>query len=35
MTKEDEIRLLKSQSDELVRSQKDIERRLNELEKEG
>lgn len=35
MTKEDEIRLLKSQSDQLVRSQKEIERRLNELEKEG
>jgi hypothetical protein len=35
MTKEDEIRLLKSQSDELVRSQKEIERRLNQLEKEG
>jgi len=34
MSKEDEIKLLKSQADELNRSQKDIEKRLGELEKE-
>ncbi len=34
MSKEDEIKLLKSQADELNRSQKDIEKRLEELEKE-
>jgi hypothetical protein len=32
--KEDEIRLLKSQAESLKRSQKDIEKRLGELEKE-
>jgi hypothetical protein len=35
MTKEDEIRLLKSHAEELGRSQRDIEKRLKELEKEG
>ena len=35
MTKEDEIRLLKSQAEEHGRSQRDIEKRLKELEKEG
>jgi hypothetical protein len=35
MTKEDEIRLLKSQAEELGRSQRDIEKRLKELDKEG
>jgi hypothetical protein len=34
MSKEDEIKLLKSQADALSRSQKDIEKRLGELEKE-
>jgi hypothetical protein len=34
MSKEDEIKLLKSQADVLSRSQKDIEKRLGELEKE-
>jgi hypothetical protein len=34
MSKEDEITMLKSQSDALSRSQKDIEKRLAELEKE-
>jgi len=34
MSKEDEVKILKSQSDELSRSQKDIEKRLEELEKE-
>ena len=34
MTKEDEIRLLKSHAEELGRSQRDIEKRLKELEKE-
>ncbi len=34
MSKEDEIRLLKSEADALKRSQKDIEKRLSELEKE-
>jgi len=34
MSKEDEIKLLKSQADALTRSQKDIEKRLGELEKE-
>jgi hypothetical protein len=35
MSKEDEVKLLKSQADALSRSQKDIEKRLGELEKEG
>lgn len=35
MTKEDEISFLKSQADKLTWSQKEIEKRLNELEKEG
>ncbi len=35
MTREDEIRLLKSQAEELGHSQRDIEKRLKELEKEG
>jgi hypothetical protein len=35
MTKEEEIRLLKSQAEELGRSQRDLEKRLKELEKEG
>ena len=35
MTKEDEIRLLKSQSEYLKHSQKEIEKRLNELESKG
>ena len=34
MSKEDETKLLKTQADELSRSQKDIENRLGELEKE-
>lgn len=34
MSKEDEIRFLKSDADALKRSQKDIEKRLGELEKE-
>ncbi len=34
MSKNDEIKLLKSQADVLSRSQKDIENRLGELEKE-
>jgi hypothetical protein len=34
MSKEDEIKLLKSESETLKRSQKDIEKRLSELEKE-
>ena len=34
MSKEDEVKLLKSQAEGLVRSQKEIERRLGELEKE-
>jgi uncharacterized spore protein YtfJ len=34
ISKEDEIKLLKSQADELKRSQADIEKRLGELEKE-
>ena len=34
MSKEDETKLLKTQADELSRSQKDIEKRLGELEKE-
>jgi Family of unknown function (DUF5320) len=34
MSKDDEIKLLKSQADALRRSQKDIENRLGELEKE-
>jgi len=32
MSKEDEIKLLKSQADEIKRSQADIEKRLGELE---
>lgn len=35
MTKEDEIRLLKSQSEYLKNSQKEIEERLNELKSKG
>ena len=35
VSKDDEIKLLKSQSESLKRSQKDIEKRLSELEKEG
>ena len=35
ITKDDEINMLKSQAEYLKRSQKDIERRLGELEKEG
>lgn len=34
-SKEDEINMLKSQAESLKRSQKDIEKRLSELEKEG
>jgi len=34
MSKEDEAKLLKTQADELSRSQKDIEKRLGDLEKE-
>jgi len=34
MSKDDEIKLLKSEADALKRSQKDIEKRLGELEKE-
>jgi len=34
MSKEDEIKLLKSEADVLKRSQKEIEKRLGELEKE-
>lgn len=34
ISKDDEIKLLKSQADALSRSQKDIENRLGELEKE-
>ena len=34
MSKEDEIKLLKSEADALKRSQKDIEKRLGKLEKE-
>ncbi len=33
MSKEDEVKLLKSQADALSRSQEDIEKRLGELEK--
>jgi len=35
VSKDDEIKLLKSQAETLKRSQKDIEKRLSELEKEG
>ena len=35
VTKEDEIKLLKSQSEFLKRSQQDIEKRLKEIESEG
>ncbi len=35
ISKDDEIKLLKSQAESLKRSQKDIEKRLSELEKEG
>ena len=35
ITKEDEIKVLKSQSEFLKRSQKEIERRLKEIESEG
>ena len=34
MSKDDEIKLLKSQAEELLHSQKNIEKRLGELEKE-
>ncbi|HOO98284.1 MAG TPA: DUF5320 domain-containing protein [Bacteroidales bacterium] len=34
MSREDEIKMLKSEADSLKRSQKEIEKRLNELEKE-
>lgn len=34
MSKEDEVKLLKNKSDALSRTQKDIEKRLGELEKE-
>jgi hypothetical protein len=34
VSKEDEIKILKSQAEALERSRKNIERRLNELEKE-
>ena len=34
ISREDEIKLLKNQADALSRSQKDIEKRLDELEKE-
>jgi hypothetical protein len=34
LSKEDEIRLLKSEAEGLKRSQKEIEKRLGELEKE-
>lgn len=35
MTKDDEIRLLKSEAEALKRSQKDIEKRLEDLQKEN
>ena len=35
MSKDDEVKMLKSQADELSRSQKEIEKRLGELEKGG
>ena len=35
MSREDEVKMLKSQADDLARSQKDIEKRLGELEKEA
>ncbi|MBN1416107.1 MAG: DUF5320 domain-containing protein [Bacteroidales bacterium] len=35
ISKEDEISMLKSQAEELKRSQENIEKRLTELEKEG
>jgi hypothetical protein len=34
MSREDEIKMLKTEADSLKRSQKDIEKRLTELEKE-
>ncbi|NLA48560.1 MAG: DUF5320 domain-containing protein, partial [Bacteroidales bacterium] len=34
LSREDEVRMLKSEADALKRSQKEIERRLGELEKE-
>jgi len=34
LSKEDEVKMLKSEADALKRSQKDIEKRLGELEKE-
>lgn len=34
-SKDDEIKMLKSQAESLKRTQKDIEKRLSELEKEG
>ncbi len=35
ISREDEIKMLKSEADNLKRSQKEIEKRLEELEKEG
>jgi len=35
ISKDDEIKMLKSQAEALKRSQKEIEKRLDELEKEG
>jgi len=35
ISKEDEVKMLKSQADALMRSQKEIEKRLGELEKEA
>jgi Family of unknown function (DUF5320) len=35
MSREDEVRMLKTQADDLARSQNDIEKRLGELEKEA
>jgi hypothetical protein len=35
ISREDEVKLLKSQAEELLRSHKDIEKRLKELEKES
>ena len=34
VSKDDEIKMLKAQAESLIRSQKDIEKRLSELEKE-
>ncbi len=35
ISKEDEVKMLKSQAEELLRSHKDIEKRLKELEKDS